>query len=279
MKINAHNRLRACPPGPQVLDIPQFRYVQDAQRYLNSLSASVKELSGHIQASQKKIGNTIIAGTVPQFSKLDSQYELLHDLYASWRALESTDAQFRMQFDARSGAAYTGVEAGLRELRAEVGAQMTKIFNFVGAAASLHCPTKFKNQVHTLTMELGKIPGATVRKTMMYASASAVGDPVYTAYTYMVGSSESDHMYVSAQWSPANHRMTYVQTNHEFATPDELTNVGPGTGARTTAEVVSAALSLLTDEGLDVTASKATVAAYVPDAGAHSSLTQALSYL
>lgn len=279
MKINAHNRLRACPPGPQVLDIPQFRYVQDAQRYLNSLSASVKELGGHVQASQKKIGNTVIAGTVANFSKLDSQYELLHDLYASWRALESTDAQFHMQFDARAGAAYTGVEAGLRDLRAELGSQMTKIFDFVGAAASLHCPTKFKNQAHALTTELGKIPGAQVRKTMMYASASASGDPVYTAYTFMVGQCDSDHVYVSAQWSPSAPRMTYVQTNHEFATPDELTNVGPGTCARTNAEVVSAAFDLLTDEGVDVKASVAPTPAFVPDSGASSSLTQALSYL
>lgn len=275
MKINAHNRLRECPPGPQVLDIPQFRYVQDAQRHLDSIRASVQELSGQIKATQRRANSEVMASNAPVFRKLDAQYELLSDLYASWRSIESTDAQFNMQFDARSGNAYTGVQASLHDLRQTVGQNMTQIFAYLENAAQLHCPLKFKNQVQVLTEGLALIPGAHVHKNMMYASASTSGDPVFTAYAFLVGSSESDHVYVSAQWSPSAPRMTYLQTNHEFATPDELSHIGPGVAVRSNTELVKAALSLLTDEGM---AAPVTASVYEPDQGAHSSLSQALSY-
>lgn len=287
MKTKALSRLQATTAA---LELPQFRYVNDVQRFLDQLRQRLVDLTSVVQIQQQALAKlrtpSVVKANVveinkkvaPGIKKLESQYGLIQDLHDLHRAVESVDSQFHLQFDERQGQAYTGVENSLKNLKADVATQMTLVFDFLQEVADKNVPPKFRTYMNSVASAVEhQVPEAEVRKTFLYASTCPEGCLVFTFYLYLVGASDADHIYVSVQWTVGG--KTYVQVNHEFATPDELFEIGPGQEVPSAGEAVKATMALLGLEGLQTEQTRTPRQNTVTDEHAVASLASALSYL
>ncbi len=290
MKIKALARLQAT--ASEVLEVPPFRYVNDVQRYLDQLRHRLADLTSVVKVQQEQLAKLKVPTPVraslaeinkkvaPGIRKLEKQYGLIQDLHELYRALDSVDSQFHLQFDERQGQIYEGVESSLKGLKADIEAQMRLVFDFLREVADKHVPSKFRTFMNSVSSAIEhQVPEARIKKTFLYASTCPKGSLVFTFYLYLVGESEEDHIYVSVQWVVG--QLTYVQVNHEFATPDELYEAGPGTEADTANEAVKMALQLLNGEGLRTENARGPQRTqnYEGNPEAVASLASALSYL
>ncbi|MDN3101437.1 hypothetical protein P0E61_13935, partial [Enterococcus faecalis] len=141
---NDYQEPRAC-----TVELPKFRYLDDATRYLARVRDDVDETENLIRVQQKALaylmkpkdsvvaalnkgtGTTIRKMVVPNVAKLEPQYGLAEELYDRYRTLEAVDAQVALQFPDRKGDAYARTVQQIGELKTKVRDQTRRVLAFL----------------------------------------------------------------------------------------------------------------------------------------------------
>lgn len=260
---NDYQEPRAC-----TVELPKFRYLDDATRYLARVRDDVDETENLIRVQQKALaylmkpkdsvvaalnkgtGTTIRKMVVPNVAKLEPKYGLAEELYDRYRTLEAVDAQVALQFPDRKGDAYARTVQQIGELKTKVRDQTRRVLAFLTEIAAEHAPDAFNHARQAVAQELENHVRFESSTQFLYASVDAQDALVFTAYTMLQGVHADDGrtvraLYVSLQWVDGTYY--FVNVGQEFCPPDQL----PRAKMRITTlpEVCGVLQTLLADEG------------------------------
>jgi len=236
MKNNAAIRLQATAKKTakkmnsksiHATELPKFRYIDDALRFLDKLNKEVDDLGKMVTVQQKalafltrpkdnvraaltkaatfefnigedyegknkrnlkrNIATDIPKIIVPNIDKLKNQYGLSEDLYEKYRLLESMETQLAMQFPDRRGEAYETAISSLRALKDKVAGHLKKVLAFLNEIAAKHIPRSFEKYISAITMEVEENVQFESSNTFIYMSVTPDGELSFTAYLMLVG--------------------------------------------------------------------------------------------
>jgi hypothetical protein len=197
IKSNSIKRLRASlatrPTKVCAVELPKFRYIDDVNRFLSTMSDEIDDLEQVIRIQQKqlakllhpkdwvhaslvkaatfefnispdagakrshlkrKIDPELTKVVVPEVDKLKEQYGLSEDLYEKHRTLEAVETQLAMQFPDKRGPAYEEAIKGIRALKAKVDERLKEVLGFLNQVASEHVPKTFKKYMDAVVQEV-----------------------------------------------------------------------------------------------------------------------------
>jgi hypothetical protein len=275
MAINAAARLVASrTPKVCAVELPNFRYLDDVSRFLDSMREDAHEAENLIAVQQKALAHLksprqwvqaaltkskssvdpqLKKIVVPSLSKLETQYGLSEELYERYRTLEAIETQIAAQFPDRKGAAYERAISGVRELKKKVGAQMKTVLQFLTEIANSHVPKTFTKYRQALANTIEDNLAFDNSSQFLYVNTNAEGQLMFTNYVMIEGARAADgrtvpHLYISLQWVVSVG--TYVQVNHEFELPESLDRSGvPCVGLADSTQHLSA---ILAGEGFEL---------------------------
>lgn len=281
--LNATQRIRAAKKTSAANELPRFRYLDDAVRYVDSIAGDLDELEALIKTQRKMLASVMLKGKkaqaavefeitapsgkgapksnlkfkidpsltkveVPDIKKLKTQYNLLEDLYDKHRALEMAEAQVAAQFPKEGrGEAYDEFVKGTRQLKAKVAKMMSETFAFLNQVAAAHVPKEFTKYQRAVQLEIEKHVPFKRNDHYLYVSVDDDGNIVFTDYIMLI-----DAVNEAGEIAPHLYISVQwvvggpvrVQVNHEFESPSRLQREG-GEQVGTVAEAVRAISHLL----------------------------------
>lgn len=222
------------------MDIPTFRYMTDAEKFLKEVGQEVETNHKLLKTQQKALasifaGLRIAAATsfdvsgdpdsqrslvrkmktkidpeltkvvVPNMKKLQTQYNLAEDFYDKLKGVEKAEAQIQMTFGSRRGPEYEALMTQFRVLKDKISNALKDCLTFLAEVAQKHVPQKFQQYID----DVADLISANVifhdSQTFMYVSVDPEGNLVFTAYIMLqnVANDEGQvtpQLYVSIQW-------------------------------------------------------------------------------
>lgn len=203
------------------VELPKFRYLDDINRFLDSMAKDIDELGSLAIEQQKllsylkepktsvksallkaatfsfditddagdkkthlrrKIDPELTKVVVPNITKLREQYGLSEDLYERYRTLEAIETQLSMQFPDRRGEAYNKAEAAIAELKSKVQAKLKEVLEFLNEVAAKHVPKTFVRYREAIMQEVEEHVNFEDSDQFMYVSTTEDGELVFTNY-------------------------------------------------------------------------------------------------
>lgn len=201
------------------MDIPTFRYMQDAQRFLQNMNKEVdearqllkkhqqmvgaslaalrvvaapevfdlspsddKEQRSLIRKMKHKIDPTLTNVTVPNMKKLQTQYNMAEDFYERLRAVEQAETQIQMSFHDRRGPEYNALMRQFTVLKEKIQNALKDCLQFLSDVAHKHVPKEFQRYVEDVAEVVNEHVIFRDSQTFMYVSVDPSGNLVFTAY-------------------------------------------------------------------------------------------------
>lgn len=201
------------------MEVPNFRYMQDAQRFLKEMSQEVDEQSKLLKQQQKMLSASLAAirvtaadtvfnvspsseknqrsvlrklkhnvdpeldkVVVPNLKKLQSQYNLAEDFYEKLKGLEQAETQVQMTFHNRRGPEYEALMTQFRVLKDKVQAALKDCLQFLSDVAHKHVPPGFQKYIDLVVEQINEHVIFRDSSTFMYVSIDPDGNLVFTAY-------------------------------------------------------------------------------------------------
>ena len=201
------------------MDIPNFRYMQDAQRFLQDMNKEVDEARQLLKKQQQMLGASLAAlrvtaatmvfdltptsgkeqrsllrkmkhkidpeltnVVVPNMKKLQSQYSMAEDFYEKLRGLEQAETQVQMSFHDRRGPEYTALMRQFQVLKEKVQNALKDCLQFLSDVAHKHVPETFQKYVDMVAELVNEHVIFRDSQTFMYVSVDKEGNLVFTAY-------------------------------------------------------------------------------------------------
>lgn len=211
------------------MDVPTFRYMTDAEKFLKDMGKEVDETTQLFKKQQKMIGASlaplrIAAATeifdltprprseqskdlkkmkhkidpelgkivVPSMKKLESQYNVAEDLYEKMKALEQAEAQVQMAFSSRRGAEYDALMRQFATLKEKVQKALKDCLQFLADVAAKHVPETFQKYVDNVAELVTEHVIFRDSQTFMYVSVDKEGNLVFTAYIMLMDASNDE---------------------------------------------------------------------------------------
>lgn len=257
------------------MDIPSFRYLEDAVKAINQISEKVGELFQVFKAKKKMLAALITANreefsinykprkkdqkhipvpskvVIPEgINKLKSQYALLEDLNEQYQALDAIGAQIEIQF--RDNRDLAKAKAELTRAKVKIQDQMKEIFAFLHSIAKAHVPDSFQLYIDAINYELSSNVPFAKSQQFLYVNSSDHGSIVFTNYTVLEDAANADGelatLYVAIQWdmgNKLNKSQIQVFLDHDFELPAKLQRGGTGTNVSTVQDAVRVISNLL----------------------------------
>lgn len=201
------------------MDIPNFRYMQDAQRFINEMNKDVDESRQLLKKQQQMLGTSLAAlrvtaatmifdltpssgkeqrslirqmkhkidpdltnVVVPNMKKLQSQYNLAEDFYEKLRGIEQAETQVQMTFHNRRGPEYEALMRQFQVLKEKVQGALKECLEFLSDVAHKHVPQTFQKYVDMVADLVNEHVIFRDSQTFMYVSVDPEGNLVFTAY-------------------------------------------------------------------------------------------------
>lgn len=211
------------------MNVPTFRYMTDAEKFLKELSKEVDETTQLLKKQQKLIGSSLaplrLAAAseifdltprsraeqtkdlrkmrhkidpslekivVPSMKKLESQYNVAEDLYEKMKGLEQAEAQVQMAFSTRRGAEYEALMSQFRVLKEKVQKALADCLQFLADVAQKHVPATFQQYVDHVAELVTEHVIFRDSKTFMYVSVDPEGNLVFTAYIMLIDAANDE---------------------------------------------------------------------------------------
>lgn len=201
------------------MDIPNFRYMQDAQRFINEMNKEVDQSRQLLKKQQQMLGASLAAlrvtaatmvfdltpssgkeqrsllrkmkhkidpeldeVVVPNMKKLQSQYNLAEDFYEKLRGIEQAETQVQMTFHNRRGPEYEALMRQFQVLKDKVQSALKECLEFLSDVAHKHVPPTFQKYVDMVADLVNEHVIFRDSQTFMYVSVDPKGHLVFTAY-------------------------------------------------------------------------------------------------
>lgn len=205
------------------MDIPNFRYMQDAQRFINEMNKEVDESRQLLKKQQQMLGASLAslrvsAATmvfdvspssgkeqrslvrkmkhkidpdltnvvVPNMKKLQSQYNMAENFYAKLRGIEQAETQVQMAFHDRRGPEYEALMRQFQVLKEKVQTALKDCLQFLSDVAHKHVPQTFQKYVDMVAQLINEHVIFRDSQTFLYVSVAPEGDLVFTAYLMLL---------------------------------------------------------------------------------------------
>ena len=267
------------------IDIPRFRYIDDVKRFLDKLDKSIDESGKVLTQQQKLLASTfarmvragadvefditpsdrkdqlrtirkmktkidpnLVKVVVPNFKKLESQYNLAEDLYEKHKAVETVETTLSLAFPNRRGEQYEATMAQIQTMKAKIAEQLKICLQFLSDVADKHVPKDFKKYTATIAELIDEYVIFKTSHQFLYVSVTKEGDLAFTSYLLLqdVANDEgyvTPHLYISVQWILSKEPTIAVDLNHEYEVPNKL--VGQGEEVGSVGEAVKAISTML----------------------------------
>lgn len=204
------------------MDVPNFRYMQDALRFVKNMAAEVDEQTKLMRQHKKMLGASLAAVrvtaadtvfdltpssgkeqrsilrklkhnvdpslekvVVPNLKKLQSQYNMAEDFYEKLKALEQAETQVQMTFDTRRGPEYEALMRQFTVLKTKVQDALKECLQFLSDIAQKHVPAGFMKYIELVVEQINEHVIFRDSSTFMYVSVDPKGDLVFTAYVML----------------------------------------------------------------------------------------------
>lgn len=214
------------------MDVPTFRYMTDAEKFLKEISKSVDESSKLLKKHQqltasaddaeppkRKTSTVIDVGpssrsdqmklirkhkhnvdpeldrvVVPGMKKLESQYNLAEDLYDKLKAVEQAETQVKMAFPNRKSPEYDALMTQFATLKEKIQGTLKDCLQFLADVAAKHVPASFQKYIDMVAELVSEHVIFKDSSTFMYVSVDPEGNLVFTAYILLqdVANDEGD---------------------------------------------------------------------------------------
>jgi len=205
------------------MDIPTFRYMQDAQRFINEMNKEVdqarqllkkqqqmlgaslaalrvtaatmvfdltpssgKEQRSLIQKMKHKIDPELTNVVVPNMKKLQSQYNMAEDFYEKLRGLEQAETQVQMTFHTRRGPEYEALMRQFQVLKDKVQTALKECLQFLSDVANKHVPPTFQKYVDMVASLVNEHVIFRDSQIFLYVSVDPEGNLVFTSYLMLL---------------------------------------------------------------------------------------------
>lgn len=213
------------------MEVPNFRYMQDAQRFIKNMNDEVDEQTQLMKQHKKMLGASLAAVrviaadteidltpssgkeqrsilrklkhnvdpsldkvVVPNLKKLQSQYNMAEDFYDKLKGIEQAETQIQMVFDTRKGPEYDALMRQFAVLKAKVQAALKDCLQFLSDIAQKHVPPGFQKYIDLVVEQINEHVIFRDSSTFMYVSIDPKGNLVFTAYIMLqdVANDEGD---------------------------------------------------------------------------------------
>jgi hypothetical protein len=222
------------------MDIPTFRYMTDAEKFLKTIGKEVDENQKLMKMQQKALASNMAAFRlvasdtfditgdpdgqrllvrknkrkidpelkkieVPNMKKLEKQYNLAEDFYEKLRGVEKAEAQVQMTFGDRRGAEYNALMAQFRVLKEKIQGALRECLQFLADVAQKHVPKTFQKYIDDVVELVNEHVIFRDSQTFMYVSTDPEGNLVFTAYIMLMDVANDEghvapQLYISLQW-------------------------------------------------------------------------------
>lgn len=201
------------------MDVPTFRYMTDAEKFLKEIGKevdeSVKLLKKHQQAvsaslaalrltaatmvfdltpSSRKEQQSLVRKhkhnidpdldkvVVPNMKKLESQYNMAEDFYEKLKAVEQAETQVQMAFPNRRGPEYNALMTQFAAMKTKIQDALKDCLQFLADVAAKHVPASFQKYIDMVAELINEHVVFRDAQTFMYVSVDPEGSLVFTAY-------------------------------------------------------------------------------------------------
>ncbi len=201
------------------MEVPKFRYMQDAERFLKQMNKEVDEERQLLKKHQQLLGASlsalrVTAATmvfdlsaqepgeqrkaikklkhtidpelknivVPKMDKLKSQYNMAEDFYNRLKTIEQAETQVQMSFHDRRGTEYEALMRQFTVLKTKVEDALRDCLQFLADIAQKHVPESFQKYVDMVAKLVSEHVIFREAQTFMYVSVDPEGNLVFTAY-------------------------------------------------------------------------------------------------
>lgn len=265
------------------MEVPTFRYMADADRFLKELGKEVDETSQLMKKAQKALASNLaavrvkasesiidISGNdpaeqrrllrslkhkvdpeltkivVPNQKKLESQYNVAEDLYEKLKGLEQAETQVQMTFSSRRGAEYDALMHQFKVLKEKVQKNLSECLQFLNDIANKHVPESFQKYIDMVADTLSEHVIFRESNTFMYVSVDKEGNLVFTAYIMLQDVANDEGAVAPHLYISIQWIVggeVSVDLNHEYEVPNKL--LGQGEVVATVGEAVKAISTML----------------------------------
>lgn len=202
------------------MDVPNFRYMTDAEKFLKEISKEVDENTKLLKKHQQLTASTLLATdapkktdvvfnvgpsskaeqnkilkkhkhtvdpeiqkvVVPGMKKLESQYNLAEDFYDKLKAVESAETQVKMAFPNRRGPEYEALMTQFAAIKEKIQSALAECLTFLSSVAQKHVPESFQKYIDMVAELVSEHVIFKKSSTFMYVSVDPDGNLVFTAY-------------------------------------------------------------------------------------------------
>lgn len=218
-------------------NIPKFRYLEDAVRYVGSIDKELDEYGQLISKQHALLAylykpkswvteslNRVTAALtisssvegsddytafdskldkiVPSIRQLQKQYGLVEDMYRKYRSLESIEIQINMAF--ADGRDLQKALGEIYRVKNKVVEQMRKILTYLNDVAKAHVPSNFQNYMEVIRGEVEEHVLFKDSSLFLYVNVTDTGNLAFTYYLMLedVVNQEgevSPHLYIAVQ--------------------------------------------------------------------------------
>jgi hypothetical protein len=289
-KIQASQRLKLSSKLMKATnkELPRFRYLDDALRFVESIGSDLEELKQvvRIQHSQlakvkeakpkfaafltkaaslefnlaapntkrtlkRKVEPNFTRTEIPNLSKLEQQYALSEDLYSKLKALQMAEAQIMMQFSEK-GKALESALAEISVLKDETAALLKETLSFLSSVAKAHVPKIFDQYMQAIIGELEKHVQFERSEQFLYVNLTSQGRIAFTNYVMLINAVNE-----AGEITPHLYISVHwivgeevqIALSHEFEPPTQLDNIEGAFTVASLSEAVQAIAQQLEEEG------------------------------
>ncbi len=260
------------------MDIPNFRYLEDAVKLIQQIDGDLTELDQAFKAKKKMLAHLLVAEheefsinykprksdkkLVPQatkvtvpggLKKLQEQYALLEELNDQYQSLDAIGAQIEIQF--RANRDLNKAKNELKRVKTKIQNQMREVFSFLNEVAKAKVPESFGRYIEAIAHELNNHVQFADCSQFLYLTTSPDNSLVFTNYTMLEDAANDEGelatLYVAVQWDMGNDRRRStinVFLDHDFELPNKLLQSGAGIQVDNVQQAVKSISRLLETE-------------------------------
>jgi hypothetical protein len=176
MNLNASKRILSTMNN--ILELPRFRYLDDAGRFLCHLENETNKLERTLNTRTKQLDfltkiseddlafflkkyfkplKVSIEPIINNINQVTKNYLLIENLYHIHRLLQSMEVQISMQFPARGGDTYKNIINGLTLLKEKICNILICHLNFLQRIGKLYTPYQIRSFSNNLVYNLEKL--------------------------------------------------------------------------------------------------------------------------
>lgn len=204
------------------MEVPTFRYMTDAEKFIKEISREVDESTKLLKKQQQLAASslsslrltaaTIPPGAinlgpssrseqlklirkhkftidhelqkivVPSMQKLEKQYNMAENFYEKLKAVEQAETQVQMAFPDRRGTEYNALMTQFATLKQKIQAALKDCLQFLADVAAKHVPPSFQKYIDLVVDHINEHVIFREASTFMYVSVDPKGNLVFTAY-------------------------------------------------------------------------------------------------